>query len=207
MQESARAALSYIRSRADEFGLPEDFPGDTDIHIHLPEGAIPKDGPSAGITMALAMISAVTRRPVRSDIAMTGEITLRGRVLAIGGLKEKALAASRVGIRNLIVPAENDKDLAEIPAKIRAEITFTLAETMDDVIRIALMERQEDEADKHAELAPGHDETAATPTPAAAGARTSEQPGQPHEETPPPPSGVAEAAGWDGRSMRRWTRS
>ena len=194
MQESARAALSYIRSRADEFGLPEDFPGDTDIHIHLPEGAIPKDGPSAGITMALAMISAVTGRPVRSDIAMTGEITLRGRVLAIGGLKEKALAASRVGIRNLIVPAENDKDLAEIPSKIRAEIKFTLAETMDDVIRVALLERQDGEAGKHTELAPGHDEAAA-PAPAAAGARTSAQPGQPHEETPPPPSGVPEQPG------------
>ncbi|HEX8982125.1 MAG TPA: endopeptidase La [Ktedonobacterales bacterium] len=143
MQESARAALSYIRSRADELDLPEEFPSEMDIHIHLPEGAIPKDGPSAGITMALAMISALTRRPVRSDIAMTGEITLRGRVLAIGGLKEKALAAHRVGIRHLIVPEENDKDLAEIPAKIRAEMRFTLAESMEDVIRTALLERSE----------------------------------------------------------------
>jgi ATP-dependent Lon protease len=140
MQESARAALSYIRSRASEFDLPEEFPAEMDIHIHLPEGAIPKDGPSAGITMALAIISAITHRPVRSDLAMTGEITLRGRVLAIGGLKEKALAAHRVGIRNLIVPAENAKDLAEIPEKIRAEIHFTMVESMDEVVRAALMD-------------------------------------------------------------------
>ncbi|HEY7975634.1 MAG TPA: S16 family serine protease, partial [Ktedonobacterales bacterium] len=144
MQESARAALSYIRSRADELDLPEEFPSEMDIHIHLPEGAIPKDGPSAGITMALAIISALTRRPVRSDLAMTGEITLRGRVLPIGGLKEKALAAHRVGIRQLIVPVENEKDLAEIPAKVRAEMRFTLAETMDDVIRVALLERRDE---------------------------------------------------------------
>src|SRR5262249_41378411 len=111
-----------------------------DIHIHLPEGAIPKDGPSAGITMATAVISALTRRPVRSDLAMTGEITLRGRVLPIGGLKEKVLAAHRVGIRDLLVPAENAKDLLETPAKVRAEMHITLVDSMDDVIRIALME-------------------------------------------------------------------
>jgi ATP-dependent Lon protease len=140
MQESARAALSYIRSRAGELHTPEDFPSNLDIHIHLPEGAIPKDGPSAGITMALAIISALTRRPARSDLAMTGEITLRGRVLAIGGLKEKALAAHRVGIRHLLIPADNEKDLAEIPPKIRAEMTFTPVETMDDVLRLALLE-------------------------------------------------------------------
>jgi ATP-dependent Lon protease len=140
MQESARAALSYIRSRAAELHTPEDFPNNLDIHIHLPEGAIPKDGPSAGITMALAIISALTRRPARSDLAMTGEITLRGRVLAIGGLKEKALAAHRVGIRHLLIPAENEKDLADIPPKIRAEMTFTPVEMMDDVLRLALLE-------------------------------------------------------------------
>ena len=139
MQESARAALSYIRSRARELSLPQGFADNLDIHIHLPEGAIPKDGPSAGITMATAVISALTRRPVRSDLAMTGEITLRGRVLAIGGLKEKALAAHRVGIRHLIVPEENAKDLTEIPAKIRAEMTFTAVESMDDVVRVALL--------------------------------------------------------------------
>ena len=139
MQESARAGLSYIRSRAQELHLPEGFPEDLDIHIHLPEGAIPKDGPSAGITMALAIISALTRQPVRSDLAMTGEITLRGRVLAIGGLKEKTLAAHRVGIRHLIIPEDNVKDLAEIPPKIREEMTFTPVATMDQVLRVALM--------------------------------------------------------------------
>ena len=139
MQESARAALSYIRSRARELKLPQGFADNLDIHIHLPEGAIPKDGPSAGITMAIAVISALTRRPVRSDIAMTGEITLRGRVLAIGGLKEKALAAHRVGIRHLVVPEENTKDLTEIPAKIRGEMTFTAVESMDDVVGVALL--------------------------------------------------------------------
>ena len=139
MQESARAGLSYIRSRAQELHLPEDFPDDLDIHVHLPEGAIPKDGPSAGITMALAIISALTRHPVRSDLAMTGEITLRGRVLPIGGLKEKTLAAHRVGIRQLIIPDENVKDLAEIPANVRAEMKFTPVSSMDQVLRVALM--------------------------------------------------------------------
>jgi ATP-dependent Lon protease len=165
MQESARAALSYIRSRADQLKTPEDFPHNLDIHVHLPEGAIPKDGPSAGITMALAIISALTRRPVRSDLAMTGEITLRGRVLAIGGLKEKALAAHRVGIRHIIIPADNEKDLADIPAKIRAEMTFTPVETMDDVLRLALLE-------------PTTTETPEQPPQVAAGQR---------EPVPPPP--------------------
>ena len=146
MQESARAALSYIRSRSEALEIPEGFQDNLDIHIHLPEGAIPKDGPSAGITMATAVISALTRRPVRSDLAMTGEITLRGRVLPIGGLKEKALAAHRVGIRNLLVPSENSKDIAEIPAKVRAELTITLVESMDDVVRLALLPKQEVES-------------------------------------------------------------
>ena len=196
MQESARAALSYIRSRADVLDLPEEFPGDMDIHIHLPEGAIPKDGPSAGITMALAMISALTRRPARSDIAMTGEITLRGRVLPIGGLKEKVLAANRVGIRNLIVPAENSKDLAEIPPKIRAGITFTLAETMDDVIRVALMERQGGDSEEGGRdgAEPEQAEPAAEEAPAAARPRAPE-PGQPGDEAPPPPSAPQEQPG------------
>ena len=139
MQESARAALSYIRSRASELHTPEDFPNNLDIHIHLPEGAIPKDGPSAGITIATALISALTRRPVRNDLAMTGEITLRGRVLGIGGLKEKVLAAHRVGIHSLLVPAENQKDLAEIPPKIRAEMHIIQVDTMDTVIQEALL--------------------------------------------------------------------
>lgn len=189
MQESARAALSYIRSRATELDLPEEFPSEMDIHIHLPEGAIPKDGPSAGITMALAIISALTRRPARSDVAMTGEITLRGRVLAIGGLKEKALAAHRVGIRHLIVPEENEKDLAEIPAKIRSEIHFTLAETMDDVIRTALLEQREEAP---AAGAPTGEQPVAArhhvePTPPAPGVYPLTEEMEEMEETPPPP--------------------
>jgi ATP-dependent Lon protease len=139
MQESARAALSYIRSRSDELDVPPGFADNLDLHIHLPEGAIPKDGPSAGITIATAIISALTRRPVRSDLAMTGEITLRGRVLAIGGLKEKTMAAHRVGIRQLLVPAENRKDVADIPAKVREEMRLTFVESMDAVLAAALL--------------------------------------------------------------------
>jgi ATP-dependent Lon protease len=147
MQESARAALSYIRSRTNELRVPENFSETLDIHIHLPEGAIPKDGPSGGITMATAVISALTRRPVRSDLAMTGEITLRGRVLAIGGLKEKALAAHRSGIRTLIVPSENSKDLVEIPAKVRSEMKYHLVDSMDQVVELALLPASEPDED------------------------------------------------------------
>jgi len=139
MQESARAALSYIRSYADALGIPENFQDTMDLHIHMPEGAIPKDGPSAGITIATALISALVQRPVRSDLAMTGEITLRGRVLPIGGLKEKVLAAHRVGIREILMPFENRKDLAEIPPKIRHQMQFTLVQSMDEVIDRALV--------------------------------------------------------------------
>jgi ATP-dependent Lon protease len=138
MQESARAALSYIRNRAKAFRLPPTFYQRLDIHIHLPEGAIPKDGPSAGITMATAMVSALTRTPVRRDVAMTGEITLRGQVLPIGGLKSKVLAAHRGGIRRIIIPKENEKDLKEIPANIRKAVTFVTAENMDQVLAEAL---------------------------------------------------------------------
>ncbi len=139
MQESARAALSYARSRAEALQIPENFQEKIDLHIHLPEGATPKDGPSAGITMALALISAVTRRPVRNDIAMTGEITLRGRVLPIGGLRDKTLAAHRAGIRTMIAPAENKRDLVKVPETIREEMTFHWVESMDDVVTIALL--------------------------------------------------------------------
>jgi ATP-dependent Lon protease len=182
MQESARAGLSYIRSRADELHLPESFPDDMDIHIHLPEGAIPKDGPSAGITMALAILSALTRQPIRSDLAMTGEITLRGRVLAIGGLKEKTLAAHRVGIRHLIIPADNVKDLAEIPANIRAEMTFTPVNMMDEVMGIALLPaiKQEDRTDPETRAA-------SAKTPPAPALFPTEDDGDEHSVPPPPP--------------------
>ncbi|MBI5186637.1 MAG: endopeptidase La [Nitrospinae bacterium] len=138
MKESAKAALSYARSKAKELGLKEDFFFKTDFHIHVPAGAIPKDGPSAGITMAVAVISALTRIPIRHDLAMTGEITLRGRVLPIGGLKEKTLAAKRAGIINVLIPAGNKKDLEEIPPQIRKKMNFIFAEHMDEVINNVL---------------------------------------------------------------------
>jgi ATP-dependent Lon protease len=138
MQESAQAALSYIRSRAEEFGIPKDFNRRNDVHIHVPEGAIPKDGPSAGITMATALISALTRVPARRDVAMTGEITLRGKVLPIGGVKEKLLAAHRAGVRTIVLPKENEKDLADIPKAVLDVLEIHLVETMDEVLKIAL---------------------------------------------------------------------
>jgi ATP-dependent Lon protease len=139
MQESAQAALSYVRSRAEELGLERDFYQRVDIHIHVPEGAIPKDGPSAGITMATALASALTKIPIRHDIAMTGEVTLRGRILPIGGLKEKVLAAHRAGIKKVLIPAENEKDIEEIPAVILKTIQIELVEHMDQALRQALV--------------------------------------------------------------------
>lgn len=144
MQESAQAALTYIRSRAVFLGLEEDFYSKIDIHVHFPEGAIPKDGPSAGVTMATALASALTKRPVSREIAMTGEITLRGRVLPIGGLKEKLLAAHRAGVRKVIIPSHNEKDLYDIPEIIRREVTMVPADHMDTVLLHALAWEEND---------------------------------------------------------------
>ena len=138
MQESARAAMSYVRSRAGKLGLGKDFYRRLDVHVHIPEGAIPKDGPSAGITLATTLVSALTRIPVRRDVAMTGEITLRGKVLPIGGVKEKLLAAHRAGIHNIILPRDNQKDLADIPANIQDELSIQLVDNMDQVLDLAL---------------------------------------------------------------------
>src|ERR1700675_2297873 len=138
MQESAQAAMSYVRSRAGSLGLPRDFYRHLDIHLHVPEGAIPKDGPSAGITIATSIMSALTSIPVRADVAMTGEITVRGRVLPIGGLKEKLLAAHRQGIREAILPADNEKDLPDIPENIRNEMKLHFVTSMDQVLKLAL---------------------------------------------------------------------
>ncbi|MFY9725882.1 MAG: endopeptidase La, partial [Bryobacteraceae bacterium] len=138
MQESAQAAMSYIRSRATTFGLPRDFYRNLDVHIHVPEGAIPKDGPSAGITLATSICSALTGIPVRCDVAMTGEITLRGKVLPIGGLKEKLMAAHRHGILEAIVPHDNEKDLPDIPDAIKKTMKIDFVESMDQVLKIAL---------------------------------------------------------------------
>ena len=145
MQESARAALSYVRSRAEELGLPRDFYQKVDIHIHVPEGAISKDGPSAGITLATSLASALTGRPVRNDIAMTGEITLRGRVLKIGGLKEKLLAANRGGVLEVIIPKENEIDMTEVPKEILKGLNVHAVESVDEVLSMALLETREEQ--------------------------------------------------------------
>jgi ATP-dependent Lon protease len=145
MKESASAALSYVRSNATELfpDLDEDWFAKYDIHIHVPAGAIPKDGPSAGVTMATALSSLLSGRPVRSDVAMTGEITLRGRVLPIGGLKEKLLAALRAGITTVFIPKENEKDLAEIPDNVKKHLKLVAVADVDEVIAQALARRPE----------------------------------------------------------------
>ena len=138
MQESIQAAMTVVRSRSKRLGIPAKYHDRHDIHIHMPEGATPKDGPSAGIGMCTALVSVITGIPVRSDVAMTGEITLRGQVLAIGGLKEKLLAAHRGGIRTVLIPAENERDLKEIPENIKADLDIRPVKWIDEVLNIAL---------------------------------------------------------------------
>ena len=152
MKESARAAVTYIRSRASVLGIDPSFYKDKDILIHFPEGAVPKDGPSAGITVTIALISALTGRPVRHDLAMTGEITLRGRVLPIGGLREKTMAAMRAGVKTVILPAENEADLAEIDPAVRAALDFVPTDHVDKVLDLALLPKPESAAEARTAL-------------------------------------------------------
>jgi len=156
MKESARAALSYIRTRASSLGIGEDFGTKTDIHIHVPAGATPKDGPSAGITLATALASALSGKAVRRNVAMTGEITLRGRILPIGGLKEKVIAAHRAGIDTVLVPLENQRDANDIPATVLDKVKLVFVDTMDEVFAQALLSSGTDAPAPHAPAPPQH---------------------------------------------------
>jgi len=138
MKESVQAALSYVRSKANDLGFEENFFSTNDIHVHVPAGAVPKDGPSAGVTIATALASLLTGHPVRADVGMTGEITLRGQVLPVGGIKEKMLAAHRAGLRTVIIPKRNEKDLDDLPQEIRDEMKFVLVDRVDEVLANAL---------------------------------------------------------------------
>ena len=138
MKESAKTAISYIRSNSNKFGIKPDFNKTSDIHIHVPEGAVPKDGPSAGITITTSLVSSLTGKPVRNDVAMTGEITVTGKILPIGGLKEKCLAAYRAGITNIIIPKDNKRDIEDIPSEVREKINFVVADGMKTVLDNAL---------------------------------------------------------------------
>jgi ATP-dependent Lon protease len=138
MQESAQAAMSYVRSKAEEFGIRKDFHRRTDVHVHVPEGSIPKDGPSAGITLATALVSNLASVPTRRDVAMTGEITLRGKVLPIGGVKEKVLGAVRAGIREIVLPKQNEADLEDLPADVLETLTVHAVEQLGEVLAVAL---------------------------------------------------------------------
>jgi ATP-dependent Lon protease, bacterial type len=139
MKESARAAYTYVRSHYKDFGLKPDFYKSIDLHIHVPEGAVPKDGPSAGVTMTTALVSALTGKAVKKNLGMTGEVTLRGRVLEIGGLKEKVIAAHTAGLREIVHPWENTKDLEKIPAEIKKDLTFHPVKNVDEVLKLALI--------------------------------------------------------------------
>ena len=139
MKESARAALTYAATHASTLQIPEDRLGSIEVHVHVPAGAIPKDGPSAGVTMSTALVSAMSGRPVRKDVAMTGEITLRGRVLPIGGVKEKVLGAHRAGITNIVLPKDNEADMEDIPEDVRSQMSFHCVATLDEVFEIALL--------------------------------------------------------------------
>ncbi|MEJ2209020.1 MAG: magnesium chelatase domain-containing protein, partial [Anaerolineae bacterium] len=149
MKESAQAAVSYVRSKAEDLHIDQNVFDESDLHIHVPAGAVPKDGPSAGVTIATALVSLFTGRPIRADVAMTGEITLRGQVLPVGGIKQKVLAAGRVGIGTVILPERNKADLEEVPEEIREKIQFVFADRVDDVFKVALSDgstqRQEQE--------------------------------------------------------------
>jgi ATP-dependent Lon protease len=141
MKESAQAALAWVRSHAEELGIEPDFWQRSDVHVHVPAGAIPKDGPSAGVTMATALVSLLTQRPVRAGVAMTGEVSLSGRVLPVGGIKEKVLAAHRAGIRTVVLPRRNEKNLREdVPAAVRDVMTYHLVDSIEEVLRVALDE-------------------------------------------------------------------
>jgi ATP-dependent Lon protease len=156
MRESAQAAISLVRSRLDDLGIAPDAFKDTDIHIHVPSGAVPKDGPSAGVAMFTAIASLFTNTPARSDVAMTGEISLRGLVLPIGGLKEKSLAAARAGIERVIIPKLNEKDLPEVPEEVRQKVTFIPAENVDEVLAVALEKRPGEPAESRKKPAHAH---------------------------------------------------
>ena len=139
MQESAKAAYSYVRANGHKYGIPEDFYKKNDVHIHVPEGAVPKDGPSAGVTIVTALVSALSKNKVKGNIAMTGEVTLTGRVLAIGGVKEKCLAAHRIGINTIILPKENKKNVDEIPTSIKGKLNLIFADNVEEVLQNALI--------------------------------------------------------------------